>query len=507
MWPDNRYMSKGVVMIRVVTLLLLNATMMAAQTQCEKLRSLNLPHVTVTLAEFIPAKELPAHCRVTAILAPTAASHIEMELWLPVPEAWNGKFEAVGNGGWAGVIATGTAKPTPLPRSLSYALKEGYATAANDTGHKGANAEFVPGNPEKLKDFADRAVHEMTVQSKALIAAFYGAGPRLSYWNGCSTGGRQGLMEAQRYPNDFDGIVAGAPANYWTHLMAAIIWSAQANHQGEPGNLPMEKLVVLHDAVLRACDALDGVKDGVLEDPSRCKFDPRSLLCKGGDGPDCLTEAQVKAAQRMYSGPINPRTGQQIYPGMAPGSELGWDPINGLQPLRIGESHYRYVVFNDPKWTYQKLNFDADIALSDRLDHGLITAIDPDLSAFFKHGGKLLQFHGWNDQQISPFNSINYYKSVQTRLGNVMKLADSYRLFMAPGLMHCSGGEGPNQFNPTAALEQWREFNRVPEKIIAEHVTDNVVDNTRPLCPYPEIAVYKGSGSIHDAGSFSCKTP
>ena len=257
--------------------------------------------------------------------------------------------------------------------------------------------------------------------------------------------------------------------------------------------------------MVRACDALDGVKDGVLEDPSRCKFDPRVLQCKAGDGPDCLTEPQVKAAQMMYSGPINPRTGQQIYPGLALGSELGWDPVNGLQPLRIGEGHYQYVVFNDPNWDYRKLNFDADIALTDKIDHGLINATDPDLSAFFKHGGKLLQFHGWNDQQISPFNSINYYKSVQARLGNDMKLGNTYRLFMVPALMHCSGGEGANQFNPVAVLEQWREFNVIPEKIIAEHVTDGVVDNTRPLCPYPEVAVYKGSGSIHDAGSFSCK--
>ncbi len=492
-------------MTRFMTVLLLNATMIAAQTPCEKLRSLNLPNVTVTLAEFLSAEALPAHCRVMVILAPTAGSHIEMELWLPAPDAWNGKFEAVGNGGWAGAISTGTAKATALPRSLSYALKEGYATASNDTGHKGVNAAFAPGNPEKLKDFADRAVHEMIVQSKVMIAAFYGGGPKLSYWNGCSTGGRQGLMEAQRYPDDLDGIVAGAPANYWTHLMAAIIWSAQANHKDQPGNLPTAKLVVLHDAVLRACDALDGVKDGVLEDPGRCKFDPRVLQCKGGDGPDCLTEAQVSAAQRMYSGPIHPRTGQPIYPGLARGSELGWDPINGLQPLPIAESHFRYVVFGDLNWDYRKLNFDTDVALTDEVDHGLINATDPDLSAFFKHGGKLLQFHGWNDQQISPFNSINYYKSVQARLGSVMKLGDSYRLFMTPGLMHCTGGEGANQFNPTAVLEQWRESNIIPEKIIAEHVTDGAVDSTRPLCPYPEVAVYKGSGSIHDAGSFSCK--
>ncbi len=205
-------------------------------------------------------------------MAPSADSHIEMEVWLPTPEAWNGKFQAVGNGGWAGAITFGSANPQPMARSLSSALKEGYATASNDTGHKGANASFTPGHPEKLRDFADRAVHEMAVESKVIIAAFYGTGPKLSYWNGCSTGGRQGLMEAQRHPEDFDGIAAGAPANYWTHLMAGIVWGAQTAHKDQPGNLPAEKLSLLHDAVLRACDALDaGVKDGVLEDTHLAK--------------------------------------------------------------------------------------------------------------------------------------------------------------------------------------------------------------------------------------------
>ena len=256
---------------------LLAAIAAVAQTRCEQLRSLTLPNVTITAAEPIPAGAGPAHCRVAAVLTPSADSHIEMEVWLPSPEAWNGKFQAVGNGGWAGNISVGTANPQPMGRSLWSALKEGYATASNDTGHKGGNASFAEGHPEKLRDFADRAVHEMAVKSKAIIAAFYGAGPKLSYWNGCSTGGRQGLMEAQRHAEDFDGILAGAPANYWTHLMAGIVWGAQAAHKDQPGNMPMEKLSLLHAAVLRACDALDGVRDGVLEDPTRCHFDPQAL--------------------------------------------------------------------------------------------------------------------------------------------------------------------------------------------------------------------------------------
>jgi feruloyl esterase len=495
-------------MTRSVGLLFLTTTMVAvAQTPCEQLRSLPVPNATITAAEFIPAGTLPAHCRVAAVLTPSADSHIEMEVWLPTPEAWNGKFQAVGNGGWAGNISFGTANPQPIARTLSSALKEGYATASNDTGHKGGNASFAVGHPEKLRDFAYRAVHEMAVKSKIIIAAFYGVGPKLSYWNGCSTGGRQGLMEAQRHPEDFDGIVAGAPANYWTHLMAGIIWGAQATHKDQPGNMPAEKLSLLHDAVLRACDALDGVKDGVLEDPTRCNFDPQDLQCKGGDGPDCLAEPQVKAAREMYRGASNPRTRQQIYLGMVPGSELGWDPVNGLQPLGIAENHFRYIVFKDPNWDYRKLNFDSDIALTDKTDNGLINATDPNLRPFFARGGKLIQYHGWNDQQISPLNSINYYRSVQERLGGAMKVGDSYRLFMAPGVMHCGGGQGANQFNPMAELERWREFNIPPDQIVAMHVSSGVVDNRRPLCPYPQTAVYKGAGSTNDAGNFSCKAP
>jgi feruloyl esterase len=504
-------------MIRPVVFCLAGASMALAQNPCEKLKSYPLPNTTITMAESIPAGPfqippglpgvptpppilLPAHCRIAAVLTPSSDSRIEMEVWLPLAEVWNGKFEAVANGGWAGTIST---------RSMAMAVKEGYATASNDTGHKGtgADASFAAGHPEKLRDFADRAVHETAVTTKAIIAAFYGNGPKLSYWNGCSTGGRQGLVSAQRYPEDFDGIVAGAPANYWTHLMSGIIWAAQAAHKGEPGNMSADKLAALHAAVLQACDALDGVKDGVLQDPTRCKFDPKQIECKGEDGPNCLTGAQVEAARKMYSGAKNTRTQQPIYPGMVLGSELGWDPANGLQPLAIAVSHFRYVVFKDPSWDYPKLDFDSGVALADKTDNGLINAISPDLKAFFARGGKLLQYHGWNDQQISPLNTVNYYQSVLEQMGGRQQIHGSYRLFMEPGVMHCGGGEGPNQMNPMAALERWREQNIAPDKIVAVHVTGGAVDTIRPLCPYPQVAVYKGTGSTNDAENFSCKTP
>jgi feruloyl esterase len=449
-----------------------------------------------------PVAMLPARCRVVAVLTPSADSHIEMELWLPA-ENWNGKFEAIGNGGWGGKIEEGANGSV----NMISALREEYAVVSSDTGHKSStvsDGSFALGHPEKLLDFGSRAVHEMVLQSKVIVGKYYGRAPEYSYWNGCSGGGRQGLMEAQRYPEEFDGIAAGAPANFWTHLMLGIVAEAQATHKGQPGNLPNGKLSLLHDAVLRQCDALDGVRDGVLNDPAACRFDPKTLECKGADGPGCLTQAQVEGARRMYSGAINPRTNQQIYPGMALGSELGWNPSS--EPLlSIAADHFRYVVFKYPAWDYRKLNFDSDVAFTDKTDDGLLNATDPNLQAFFAHGGKLIQYHGWSDPAISPLNSINYFESVQARLGGASKTDEFYRLFMVPGMGHCGSGDGPNQFNAMGALERWRESNIAPSQMLAMHVTNGAVDTVRPLCPYPQVAVYKGSGSTNDAANFSCK--
>lgn len=314
-------------MIRTAGLLFLASTVVTlAQTPCEGLSALSLPNVTITAAETVLAGPfltvtLAARCRVAAVLSPSSDSHIEMELWLPI-ENWNGKFEAVGNGGWSGVIQYQPNNQTH--NSMISAFKEGYAAASTDRGLKGGPPSLL-GHPEKMVDFGYRALHETVVTSKSIIAAFYGHGARFSYFNGCSSGGQEGLMEAQRYPEDFDGIVAGAPANYWTHLMVSAIWDApQATYKARSGNLPAEKLSLLHSAVLGACDSLDGVKDGVLEDPTRCKFDPSTLECKGADGPTCLTTAQLEGVRKMYGGPVNPRTNEGIFPGRALGSELSW---------------------------------------------------------------------------------------------------------------------------------------------------------------------------------------
>jgi feruloyl esterase len=456
-----------------------------AQTPCDRLRSMTLADTRITAAAVVADAPVP-HCRVDAVLTPSSDSHIEIEVLLPLA-GWNGNFQAAGNGGWAGSINTA---------EMTAALREGYATASTDTGHKSPatpGGSFALGHPEKLIDYGHRAVHEMTVKAKAIIAAFYGEPARLSYWNSCSNGGREGLMEAQRYPADYDGIVAGAPAANWSGRALQSIWVAQALHRDPASYIPPAKYPAIHAAVLAACDALDGVKDGVLQDPTRCKFDPAVLRCSGVDGPGCLTGPQVEAARKIYEN-------HGAYPGLEPGSELGWATYGGAQPFAIGESYFRHVIYGDPQWDYRTLDF-SDIA---RYRNAVTDALDPDLKPFFAHGGKLIQYHGWSDPQIPPRHSVDYYRSVVAEMGNV---DSSYRLFMVPGMQHCGGGNGPNQFHALAALERWRESGIAPDQIPAAHVTNNRVDITRPLCPYPRVAHYKGAGSTNDAANFTCELP
>jgi feruloyl esterase len=441
-------------------------------------------------------RNMPAFCRVAATLAPSKDSDIKIEVWLPA-SGWNGKFQAVGNGGWNGNI---------VYPSLARALGHGYATASTDTGHSGPSGSFALDHPEKLVDFGYRAVHEMTVKAKALIAAYYGGGPKLSYWNGCSSGGKQGLKEAQRYPADYDGIIAGAPANNWTNQMSQGIWIAQFVHQ-EGSLIPPSKFPLIHKAVLEACDALDGVKDGVIEDPTRCHFDPKLLECKGGDSADCLTAAQVETARKMYRPAKIPHIGKTFFPLLAPGSELGWSGLAGAQPFGIPVDHFRYVVFKNPEWDWHAMKFDTDVALANRMDKDTINAIDPNLKAFFGHGGKLLMFHGWNDQLIAPQNAIDYYQSVAHKMGGAARINDSFRLFMAPGMAHCQGGEGASVFDPMSVIEPWVEKGQAPDQIVALHITNGKPDRSHPWCPFPQVAQYKGSGSTDDAANFVCKAP
>jgi feruloyl esterase len=494
------------------------AVSQASAAPCESLTSLNLKDTTITLAQLVPAgrftppdtfrlpgplfKQLPAFCRVAATLKPSQDSDIKIEVWMPA-SGWNGKFEGTGNGGWAGSI---------IYSNLGTAIQRGYATANTDTGHSGNSASFALGHPEKLVDFGYRAVHEMTVQAKTIIAAYYGNGPKRSYWNGCSSGGREGLKEAQRFPRDYDGIVAGAAANNWTHLMAGESWVGLATRRAtleDPASyIPPEKYAVIHKAVLDACDSLDGVKDGVLEDPTRCHFDPKVLQCIGADTPACLTAPQVAAVRKIYAPVTNPRTGQEIYPGLQPGGELGWTPFAaGPRTFAIPDDYFKHVVFKNPAWDFRTLNFDTDVALADKLDDGTINATDPNLKELLAHGGKLLLYHGWSDPFIAPENTVNYYKSVVKAIGGVTKLENSVRLFMVPGMEHCHGGDGPCVFDMMSAMEQWVEKGKAPDQIIASHGSPGKIDRTRPLCPYPKVARYKGTGSTDDAANFVCALP
>jgi feruloyl esterase len=490
----------------------------ATAAPCESLASLKFPNTMVTSATtvaagtFVPPTPggvgiagrapftqyatLPAFCRVAATLTPSSDSDIKVEVWMPA-SGWNGKLESVGNGGWAGTIS--------YP-ALASALLDGYAAASTDTGHASVGGSFALGHPEKFIDFGYRAVHEMTVAAKAIIAAFYDQAPAISYFRGCSTGGRQALAEAQLYPADYKGIVAGAPANYMTHLSAWQLWNAQAVHKDEDSYIPPEKYPAIHKAALDACDALDGVKDGLIGEPMRCHFDPAVLTCKGSDGPSCLTPAQVEAARKLYSGAKNPRTGQEVFPGFEPGSELAWATLAGPQPFAIAADFFKYVLFKDPNWDFHSLDFDRDVALADRNDKHTINDIDPNLKEFFGRGGKLLMFHGWSDQDIAPLNSVTYYESVLKAVG-ASKTAASMRLFMLPGMAHCGNGEGPNRFETMDALTQWVEKGQAPKQMIASHITNAVVDRTRPVCPYPQIAAYKGTRSTDDAANFVCKAP
>jgi feruloyl esterase len=470
---------------------------------CEALKSISFANVTITTAEDVPAGQMrngrggqpttvAAHCRIAAVLQPSADSHIEMELWLP-SENWNGKFLAVGNGGWAGNIETG---------AMATGLAKGYATASNDTGHKGGTASFVVGHPEKLVDFGYRSMHEMAIKSKAIIQAFYNREPQLSYYQGCSTGGRQGLMEAQRFPADFDAIIAGAPVNNVVHLNVQSV-ARQVDALREPARiLPPAKVTLFANAVMTACDLKDGVKDGIISNPQACDFDPKALLCKGGDESGCLTAAQVETAKRAWE-PVKTRNGEMVYPGSAPGFETGYrmpTPGSPINPLFTDTP--RYLGHQDANWDAMSFELDADLALAMK-NAGFIESTDPDLAAFKARGGKLLLYHGWADPGPAPQNTINYLTAVADKLGG--KQDDWMRLYLMPGMGHCGGGVGPDRADFIAAMENWREKGQAPASIVAARAANQArTEMTRPLCPFPQMAKYTGTGSTDDAKNFVC---
>jgi feruloyl esterase len=486
--------------------------MSAAATPCQALASVKLPEAAVKRAEIVPAggfhqpgsgqasdefTRLPSFCRVTINARPSSDSDIAVEVWLPVA-GWNGKFQAVGNGSWGGTVG--------YP-AMARALADGYATSSTDTGHTGPSAAFALGHPEKLIDYAYRSEHVMTVEAKAIIDAFYGAPAKFSYWNGCSTGGRQALMEAARFPDDFDGIIAGAAANPKTHLDAWRIWMAQAMFKNAASVIPVTKFALIHRAVLDACDATDGLADGLIDDPRQCRFDPQVLQCRGGDGAECLTADQVATA-RVIMSPAKDKRGAELFPGFEAGTELGWERmLSGPGAYDTAVDQFKYVVFNDPNWNWRTFDLERDVKAGEQQAAGTLSSIDPNLTAFAKHGGKLLLYHGWSDPNIAPRASVNFYTRTIAATTAPPGNTEWVRLFMVPGMGHCSGGEGPNTFDMMQALAPWVEKGTAPQRVVATRRSAGRVERSRPLCAYPEVARFNGAGSIDDAANFSCTMP
>jgi Tannase and feruloyl esterase len=454
-------------------------------------------------------------CRVAVTLTPTSDSIILAELWLPEADKWNGKFLGVGNGGFGGAVPIG---------DMRGAVAQGYATAGDDLGHQLTSlvveGTWVIGHPEKLKDFAYRADHVTAEFAKTLIAAYYGHSQQLSYFRGCSNGGHEALMEAQKYPADYDGIVAGAPANSFTHISAGFLWNELALNETPESQIPQSKLAAIQNAALAKCDALDGVKDGIINDPANCRFDPSVLLCKSADGPECLTKPQLNSLRKVYSGPINARTGKKIYPGFPAGDEAlphNWDLwIIGPQSYQAQFTNQVFgsFLFNDPHWDFRTADLVRDTMRADQEIGPLLNSNDPNLGAFAARGGKLILFQGWADAAITPFGTIQYYRDIQQQMGN--KEAQQFvRLFMAPGMMHCSGGPGPSNFDAVAAVDQWRQKNEPPESLLAAKYADSATASlgappgeplvTRPLCAYPRVAHWTGKGSSDKAENYVCQ--
>jgi feruloyl esterase len=525
-WPVRIVLLQGDDMKRTSSISLLLAgvaasliapSAMAAATCASLAQGVHIPNVTITVAAEVPAggfrlpagtagpagpssnfSTLPGFCRVAATSRPTADSDIRFEVWMPLA-GWNGKFVGGGNGVWAGTVAYGD-MITPLSR--------GYATAASDVGHQGnaLDGSFLIQHPEKLIDFGHRAVHETAVAAKAVIAAFYGSGPTRSLYSSCSTGGRIGLMEAYRYPDDYDGISAMAPANGMVPLMASSLWSGQATMKDDASRIPPPKFAMINKAVLEACDAKDGVKDGIVSNPPACRFDPGVLKCKGPDAPDCLTAAQVAAMHAIYAGPKNPRTHQQIYPGFSVGSE-GQLPVvaMGAEPFPVAMTFYRGPVFNDPKWNFRSFDYDHDEDRAMAYGHDALDVPPTGLGRFFDGKHKLLLSHGWADGLIPSQSTVNFYEALVKNIGPA-HARDGVRLFMVPGMAHCAGGSGPSNIDVLGAIDTWVATGNAPARLVASN-PPNAPARTRPLCAHPKIAKYSGSGSTDKESSFRCEAP
>jgi feruloyl esterase len=486
---------------------------------CASLFNLKLHQTTISYAALITPPFTPPgggaavsvpFCRVIGVSNPTSDSVINFEVWLPPAATWNRKFYSGTGGGSTGAIQFG---------ALRTGIAANYAAMSQDRGHISRSDLGVPastdgswaaGHPEKVVDWAHRSQHVTTVASKAIVQAFYTQAPQHAYFVGCSAGGHISAMEAYRYPGDYDGIIAGAPAWNWSNLMAGRLWASHPSLKNPADALTAPKLAVLNDAAIASCDAVDGLTDGIVDDPRKCSFDPAVLQCTGADAPTCLTPGQVNTARHIYAGPKR-ANGQQVFPGYPVSSERLWTVNTGPTPGGSSFDYFRYWVYENQNYDSRTFNFDSDLDFANNKPvagdtMASVVNARPDIRAFGDRGGKLLMWHGWADEQVHALSSVDYHDQVVA--ANTKAQADRfYRLFMLPGVAHCGGGVGPDSIDALGALERWVEQNVPPDRIIASKVTGGTVTRTRPLCPYPQVARYNGSGSIDDAASFTCSTP
>ncbi|MGH9675276.1 MAG: tannase/feruloyl esterase family alpha/beta hydrolase [Bryobacteraceae bacterium] len=475
---------------------------------CADLRALTGHEFTVATAVTIPpAGDVPEHCRISGLIQP------EIQFEVNLPATWNRRFYMFGNGGYAGE----NLQAPNRANSRGRALRHGFAVAQHNTGHNGAKeplASFAV-HRQKLYDYAFRGLHVTADSARKLISAYYGAGPARSYFDGCSTGGRQGLILAQRFPQDFDGIVVGAPVCNFTGTMINYAWVAQALAAAP---IPSIKLNILAEKVYAVCDPVDGVTDGLIDDPRKCAFDPARNLprCEAGDQPGCFTAPQIEALRKIYAGPTG--GAKRLFPPWPLGAEAlaangrsAWDPwiVRDGQPTvgyTFGETFYRYMAFPDSDVNYdlKKFDFDKDPLRMDTIRQ-VLDAVDPDLTRFRERGGRIVMYYGWADQALNALMGVDYYESVRERMGD--STAGFFRLFMVPGMFHCTGGVGTSTFDALTPLIRWVEQGTAPDRLPAARVVSGKVVRSRPLCPYPQVAKYKGSGSLDDAVSFSCAAP
>jgi feruloyl esterase len=498
---------------------------------CESLVGLDLPQAKVVAAKAITSgsfkpddnakelKNLPPFCRVRVVVRP----EINVEIWMPLNK-WNGKLFGFTPGGMLGAI---TYEHMPYMMGdvggLESAIRHGYAGISTDGGHNcGDNnptCEPSPGSNNnwlndlgRVIDFGYRGAHEMALKGKLVAAAFYAQQPAHTYFSSCSGGGRVAMMAAQRYPDDFDGIIAGDPGANWNDLELAQMWFLRATTDDPAANIPLSKLPAIHNLALAQCDANDGLKDGIISNPLSCKIDPGVLQCKGAEDANCLTAPQVQAVRKFYAGLTYP-DGRHISYGLLPGSELGWTSYTGITDgnKQGGASTRNYIkngIFNDPNYDVRQFDWDRDVDFMKEKTEAIVDATNPDLTQFKARGGKLLEYYGWADGLAPPGFTLDYHESVVKKIGSRAAVDDFYRLFMLPGMGHCTGGSGPDKFDAVDALENWVEKGVAPDRMIATRADkDGKVDMARPICPYPQGPKYSGVGSPNEARNFYCAAP